>query len=151
MVQRNYTELPKQLYACNDLTGGALQPTILKAGNSWTKQRRSTVFGADFATSLLEHEEQMQEWNAAFDLLDALTRSGALPVEHASLHVLVLATHNFEKSVVETLIQDSVNPIDEVERSLLIMASVVHESPAKALLRAEEAIGMDEKHPVALL
>merc|ERR1712159_905759 len=86
-------------------------------------------------TSSLGKDEQKKEKDAAFDLLDALTKSGAVPVEGASLHIVVAATHCFDKTITETVVQDNVNPIDKVERSTLIMASTVHQQPPSCLVR----------------
>ncbi len=61
-----------------------------------------------------------------FDLLDALTRSGAEPLNHASLHVVLCATHGFAESLVDTVIQRNLNPVESLERSALVMAAVVH-------------------------
>merc|ERR1712151_887559 len=88
-----------------------------------------SIFGAD---------EQKKEKDSAFDLLDALTKSGALPLEHASLHIVVAATHCFDKSVTETVVQDNCNPIEKVERSTLIMASTLHQLSAAALIQEKE-------------
>lgn len=48
------------------------------------------------------------------------------------------ATHCFEKNVINTLVQDNVNPIDKVERSALIVATTIHEKPARALVQADQ-------------
>ena len=40
---------------------------------------------------------QKQSREAAFDLLDALSRSGGLTMEHADLHIVMGATHSFEQ------------------------------------------------------
>ena len=72
---------------------------------------------ADPTTSTLTGDAQKKEKDAAFDLLDALTKSGGLPVEHASLHV-VAAMHRFDKTVLETIVQNNMNPIDEAELSI---------------------------------
>ncbi len=37
-------------------------------------------------------------------MLDALTKSGALSVDFASLHVVIAATHCFDKSIIDTVI-----------------------------------------------
>merc|ERR1719361_3252156 len=79
--------------------------------------------------------DQKQECSAAFALLDTLTKSGRFPLEHACLHILTTAaTHQFDESVTETFVQDNVNPIDNVERSMLIMASMVHQAQTTAML-----------------
>ena len=54
-------------------------------------------------TQTIGPPEQTVERNAAFDLLDALTRSGALPVEACSLHVGVAATHGFDRTLADTV------------------------------------------------
>lgn len=61
-------------------------------------------------------------------------RSGALALSHATLHIVVAATHCFDKTVLETVVQENVNPIEKVERSTLIMASTVHQQPTAALI-----------------
>ena len=82
--------------------------------------------------------EQKLEKNACWDLLDALTRSGGLGVEGATLHVVVASTHCFEKSVMDTLVVDNVNPIEKVERSMLIVAETIHGKAGRELLKGGE-------------
>ena len=71
-------------------------------------------------------EAQEREKAKAFDLIDALTRSGALAFDAASLHVVVAATHRFDASIMDTVIKENVNPIERLERSSLIIASTIH-------------------------
>merc|ERR1719361_1429526 len=101
-------------------------------------KRAQKALLASPTTSALDTSDQAKEKDAAFDLLDALTKSGALPIEHASLDVVVVATHCFDKTVTETVVQDNVNPIEKVERSMLIMASTVHQRPVAALIQEEQ-------------
>merc|ERR1719161_2609044 len=111
----------------------ALRPTILSPSERWTKKAQKALLASP-TTSTLGGDEQKKERDAAFDLLDALTKSGALPVDHASLHVVVAATHCFDKTITETVVQDNVSPVDRVERSMLLMAATVHQQPAAALV-----------------
>jgi len=133
---RDYTQVPKEMDARFESldVDGQVRPTIINPGSTWTKSSQKALLAKPETTSL-DSDAQKKEKDAAFDLLDALTKSGALPVEHASLHVFVAATHCFDKSILETLVQDNVNPIDKVERSTLIMATTVHQQPARSLIK----------------
>jgi hypothetical protein len=41
--------------------------------------------------------------------------------------VLIVVTHCFDRALMETVTRDNVNPIEKVERTQLIIASVVHQ------------------------
>ena len=75
------------------------------------------------------------EKEKAFDLLDALSRSGSLSVSCSELHVVISVTHCFEKDVMGTVIQDNMNPIEKLEMSTLLVASLIHGIPAHSLIR----------------
>jgi len=101
-------------------------------------------------TSGLGTEEQGKERNKAFDLLDALTKSGQLVLEHASLHVVIAATHCFDKTLINTVIQDNVNPIEKVERSSLIMASTIHGVEPALLVTPTQVARVAEYSPMLI-
>mmetsp|Transcript_99882 Transcript_99882/g.258080 ORF Transcript_99882/g.258080 Transcript_99882/m.258080 type:complete len:463 (-) Transcript_99882:220-1608(-) len=133
---RDYTRVPKEMDERFEVLDSdkALRPTIISPGTPWTKKAQKALL-ASATTVTLDSDAQKTEKDAAFDLLDALTKSGALPIEHASLHVVVAATHCFDKTVTETVVQEGSNPIERVERSTLIMATTVHQKPAAELIR----------------
>jgi hypothetical protein len=116
---------------------GALRPTIINPGEVWSRTSQKGLLAAP-ASATLYAKEQKEEKNKAFDLLDALSKSGALPVEHASLHVVIAATHCFDATLLDTVIQGNVNPIEKVERSLMIMATTIHQRPAVDLLMEDQ-------------
>ncbi|CAE7031310.1 sas6 [Symbiodinium natans] len=132
---RDYTKVPKQMDAQFETLApdSALRPTIINPGSCWTKRTQKALL-AQPSTSSLFLDEQKTQKDAAFDLLDAVTKSGAIPLSHAALHIVIAATHCFDKTVTETVVQDNVNPIDKVERSALIVASTVHQQPVAALI-----------------
>ncbi|CAK0855372.1 unnamed protein product [Prorocentrum cordatum] len=136
---RDYTRVPREMdqqFEALD-TDGALRPTIISPGDLWRKRSQKALL-AKPADTVLDGDEQKRERDAAFDLLDALTKSGALPVDAATLHVVVAATHCFDKTVTSTVIEDNVSPIEKVERSSLIMAATVHRVPVAALLEGSQ-------------
>lgn len=149
---RDFTQVPKEMDARFEQLDrdAALRPTIITPGDTWTKKAQKALLAAPSISSL-GSDEQKQEKDAAFDLLDALTKSGALTLEHASLHVVVAATHCFDKTVTETVVQGNVNPIDKVERSTLIMATTVHQLPAAALIREAQRERVCDTSPMLFL
>eukprot|EP01094_Clydonella_sp_ATCC50884_P007981 TRINITY_DN1724_c0_g1_i1.p1 TRINITY_DN1724_c0_g1~~TRINITY_DN1724_c0_g1_i1.p1 ORF type:complete len:931 (+),score=378.48 TRINITY_DN1724_c0_g1_i1:35-2794(+) len=145
----DYTQLPVQLDAMlAELDeDNAVRPTIINTAKAWTHTFKKTLL-SDEETRTLAGDGQKSEKDRAFDLLDALTRSGALPVEQASLHVVIAATHCFDKSLVETVVQDNVNPIEKVERTSLIMSSVVHGCAARDLIKPSQLARVKQYSPM---
>jgi hypothetical protein len=135
----DYTRIPGELdrkFEALDVDG-ALRATIINPGDPWTRSAQKGLLGSPI-TATLHAAEQRTEKNRAFDLLDALSKSGALPIEDASLHVVLAATHCFDRTLLETVIQDNVNPIAKVERSLMIVGTTVHGRPAAELLAGDQ-------------
>ena len=105
---------------------GSIRSTIIKTdNNNWDRTRKDGLLGPP-THSKLQGLEIRAEKNKAFDLLDALSRSGSLAIAASELHVVVAVSHCFEKSVMGTVIMDNVNPIEQVERSSLMVASTIH-------------------------
>ena len=79
-------------------------------------------------------DEQKAERTKCFDLLDALTRTGALAVEDVQMHMIISHTHCFGKNVMDTLVKDNVNPIDSLEKSTLAIAEILLKMPKETLV-----------------
>jgi hypothetical protein len=135
----DYTRIPaaldRQFEALDE--DGAVRSTILKPGPVWRRTSQKGLLGAPSTQSLRE-VEQKAEKHKAFDLLDALTKSGALPIEDASLHVVVAATHRFDRTLLDTVIEANVNPIEKVERSLVLVGSTIHGRSAAELVAPDQ-------------
>jgi len=118
----------------------ALRSTIITPSSPWTLRRAA-------GTTTLGAGEQAASLAATFDLLDALTRSGALPLPHGQLHVILGATHAFVDTLLNTLVVGNMNPIEEVERSQLIIASTLHGVPPADLLTPAHAARLAATNP----
>jgi hypothetical protein len=51
---------------------------------------------------------------------------------------VLAATHCFDRTLIDTVIQANVNPIEKVERSLMIVATTIHRLPATELLMDDQ-------------
>jgi hypothetical protein len=135
----DYTKLPSTLDKRFELLDidSALRPTIIKLDKFWTKKYQKSLVGSPVEETL-DEKKQTDEKNQAFDLLDALSRSGALPIDDACLHIVVAAAHCFDKSLMDTLLKDNVNPIEKIERSTLIIATTLQNKPVQELIKDDQ-------------
>jgi len=134
----DYTKLPAALDAeleKHDIKG-SLRPTNIIVGEVWTRKAQQALL-APPSSSLLDAAAQRSEKDKAFDLLDALSRSGAEPLSHTALHVVLAATHCFDRSLIDTLVVDGANPIEKLELSNLLVAATIHDDKPSALVRSE--------------
>jgi len=133
----DFTLIPKILdakFEQND-KDGALKSTIIQIGPGWSRLRQENLLVAP-KKGILDSQGMAMEKNKAMDLLTAISRSGSLPVESSELHVIVAVSHCFEKQIMETIIRDNINPIEKMERSMKMIASVIHDVAETELLAA---------------
>jgi hypothetical protein len=124
----DYSSIPSQLESRLGFLKDAIRPIVIKPGEEW-KRRRSENLLSPPVEQNLGKSELTEEKNKAFDLLDALSRSGTLPFEDASLHILIGSAHCFPMTLMNTIIQENINPIEAVEKTSLLLASVIHQKP----------------------
>jgi hypothetical protein len=135
----DFTKVPAELDARFEEhdVDGALRATTIKVGPIWQKRSQKALL-AKPTNSTLGEAEQKSGKAAAFDLLDGLSRSGTLPIDCASLHVVLCTTHCFDDSLIDTVVLRNANPIEKLERSSLIIGETILGTPAAQLLRHEE-------------
>lgn len=138
-LELDLTKLPMELDAkLAELdVDAAMRPTKIVIGEVWTRSSMGALLATAPKTSTLRKDDQEAERKRAFDLLDALSRSGSLPIEECSLHVVIAATHCFDQSLMDTVIVQNVNPIEKMERSALIVAELIHGTSAPTLIRRD--------------
>lgn len=61
--------------------------------------------------------------------------------------MVIAATHCFAKSVMNTVIQDNINPIEKVERSALIVASTIQGRGAAELVAPDHVERIAQFNP----
>jgi len=144
----DFTLIPQTLDKSIETSGGgnALRSTTIKSSNNWVRNRQENLLTKPKKQSL-SVDDIKKEKNKAFDLLDALSRSGSLALAFTELHVVVCLTHAFDKDVMSTVVCDNVNPIEKLEHSTLLLASTIHGLPPRELIgnvndlqRLEEAL-----------
>lgn len=114
----------------------AVHSTILKCGPTWSKSEQKGLLSSPVKREV-DMEAAQVEKNKAFDLLDALSRSGGIALCAADLHVIIAGTHTFTRSLIDYVVQENSNPIEKLERSALILGSVIHGVPAEELVKPE--------------
>ncbi|KAL7480514.1 hypothetical protein ACHAW6_006204 [Cyclotella cf. meneghiniana] len=109
-----------------------LQQVSIVTGEVWSKRNRLQL---KRPVEDLDIAERAVNRKKAMDLLDALSRSGSLPLQFAELHAMVGVSHCFRQSLIDTLVQSNVDPIKQVSDSMALLASVIHNTPVHDIVR----------------
>jgi hypothetical protein len=135
----DFTAVPKILDAAIEqhAQGAALRSTTIKLSDWWTRNRQDSLL-VQPTFAVLNSEDLKMERNKAMDLLDALSRSGSLTIPFSELHVIVSVTHCFENDIIQTIIQDNINPIEKLEQTTLLVGSAIYGVPAAELISNRE-------------
>lgn len=80
----------------------SLRATTIKLSSSWAKSSQRGLLSKRSSSSL-NKEAQRKERSRAFDLLDALSKSGALTLGGCTLHIVLAATHCFDLDLLNTV------------------------------------------------
>lgn len=147
LEEEDYTALPGRLDANFERFDrfNKLRATTIKTGQWWWRTSQKGLLSKPHTTRVAA-EDQNDEQSKAFDLLDALSKSGGLPLQSSTLHVVVAATYAFDLGLINTVVQDNVNPIDQMESAGLIMASTLFSRPAHQLVQATDAERIASAH-----
>jgi hypothetical protein len=131
----DFTSIPRKLDMAfvKFETDAVLRPTSIEVGETWKRIKYLSM--SEPNSEPVSLESRKVERNKALDLLDALSRSGSLPISAGELHVIVAVTHCFDKSVTEAVIQENVNPIEKLEKSMLIVAACIHNVKPAGLVK----------------
>jgi hypothetical protein len=126
-VDIDFTAMPNKLNKTFDQydEDNAVQTTAMKTTDAWRRKCQKNILTTLRESNLTESDLKVGK-NKAFDLLDALNRSGSLPLLAAEHHVIIGVRHSFEETVLKTVIQRNRNPIEKMERSALIVAALIH-------------------------
>jgi ubiquitin len=124
----------------------SVRANIISVWGPWIRKRQKSIL-AEPETASLRDKAQKVERDAALDLIDALSKSGTLAFDEAELHVIVSSTHSFVKSVMNTVVEDNINPIRQVERTNLITASTIQGVDPRLLVKPEHQERLQVEFP----
>lgn len=152
VLKLDYSQVPSLLDLAHDKydPDSPLRSTVITASDSWTLKSKKGLLHP-VIDSFLDGDALNKAKNDAFDLLDALSKSGSIELNHAELHIVYAATHAFDKSVMDTVVKDNSNPIERAERSMLIMASTLHGLPTSELIDIEHVTRLQRASPALFL
>jgi len=136
----DFTRIPKILDAAIEKfdKDSTLRSTKIKTNDTWSRKRQPDLLTKP-SISTLRASDVKSESNKAYDLLDAISRSGSLPIAYSDLHVVICVTHCFEKDIMATVVEDNINPIKRLEMATLLLGSTIHgERPANLIVEESD-------------
>jgi len=132
----DYTQLPAMMDSKFEVldTHAELRATTIKVSSNWKVESKKSLIAKTTTIKNQNEDDLKHEKRRAMDLLDALTRSGEVPLFHTQLHIVIASTHCFDQTVMDTVIQKNINPIERLEQSSLIVTSTItNEAPSNLI------------------
>eukprot|EP01060_Flectonema_neradi_P005895 TRINITY_DN13954_c0_g1_i1.p1 TRINITY_DN13954_c0_g1~~TRINITY_DN13954_c0_g1_i1.p1 ORF type:complete len:903 (+),score=185.96 TRINITY_DN13954_c0_g1_i1:83-2791(+) len=129
----------------------SLQSSSMSCGSKITQRTCKGQLLTKETTNSLTSSQLTPLHQQALSLLDGLTKGGAIPLQAVDLHVIASVTHHFDKSLLNIVIQDNVNPVEKVEQSTLLVASAIHNKPPSELINSDQLPRIKEFNPNALI
>eukprot|EP01059_Diplonema_ambulator_P001836 TRINITY_DN11538_c0_g1_i1.p1 TRINITY_DN11538_c0_g1~~TRINITY_DN11538_c0_g1_i1.p1 ORF type:complete len:156 (+),score=69.00 TRINITY_DN11538_c0_g1_i1:62-469(+) len=114
-----------------------LAPTIVKTGDVWVKKEQKGLLGK-METVTVDKGKQKEEKERAFDLMAALTKGGEMEL-HADIDIVMTHLHCFDKTLMDTVIQDNTNPIAKLELSSVTTSALLHKKLLYDMLKHSHA------------
>ncbi|KAJ9443073.1 hypothetical protein DIPPA_19041 [Diplonema papillatum] len=132
--------VPRLLEEATDALGPTVnvRPVIVKVGTSWraSELEATTLPGSTRRPGQPDPgfrkkaDWQRAEKNKAFDLIDAVTRSGSAQLKKGTMHVFVGGAHCFDTSVVDAVVVHNVDPIERIDAACIATVAALHDQPA---------------------
>eukprot|EP01060_Flectonema_neradi_P017872 TRINITY_DN2471_c0_g1_i1.p1 TRINITY_DN2471_c0_g1~~TRINITY_DN2471_c0_g1_i1.p1 ORF type:complete len:805 (+),score=175.58 TRINITY_DN2471_c0_g1_i1:89-2503(+) len=104
--------------------GICVRPTGISVGECHLTSQKG-LLGKPVRTVVSASELAKKKFDT-LRLLSYLTKHGAIPIQYSKMHILMATTHRFDKTLMNVLVQDNMNPIVLVERSAQLIASAIH-------------------------
>ena len=106
----------------------AVLPTNIKIGDNWELNNKSQLFGEKNEQSvILRNDHLLDKLNEAKDILDLLTKSGLVSLE-GDFHILLGYQYNYNKTLMDTIIQSNQNPIESVTSVTIEMLKAFYDT-----------------------
>ena len=122
---QDFTQVPRNIES-RLANYKSVRPTIFKTDTEWCFTQKTLL--RDESTRKVTLEAQAELKSSCLNILDALSMSGSLPLSDCSLHAVVPFSQFFSKTIIETVIQDNINPIQQIENVNFLLSEVVQKN-----------------------
>jgi hypothetical protein len=133
----DFTKMPAQLDKLFETVDSGLRTAKVSVEADWRRTHSESLLSKPVESGV-DADAQRALKQDTFDLLDALSRGGELAFLHVDTHIILPSAHSFPDSLMNTVVQRNVNPIERVERSVVMMSSVVLGQSAAAITRKSD-------------
>ncbi|MBX9694011.1 MAG: hypothetical protein K2Z81_16620, partial [Cyanobacteria bacterium] len=117
-------------------------PSFIQPGPSWQKTSQASLLSKPVVSTVTEADKKQ-----GLSLLQAVTRGGELPLSGAHMHVLLVATHCYDQSLLGMVLHGRANPMDLIDRSSILMATTIKQKSVRSLLRPEQSERVQNHSP----